>query len=79
MLSLGVCTSGLEHLTAYMLLLFFSLIGLRFEIKFVSRKSKPHKCEISFIASLGISCQCEVFTEPPGWGLKRRPGGGSGL
>lgn len=62
-----------------MLLLFFSLIGLRFEIKFVSRKSKPRKCEISFIASLGVSYQCEVFTEPPGWELKRERGWGGGL
>lgn len=62
-----------------MLLLFFPLIGLRFEIKFVSRKSKPRKCEISFIASLGVSYQCEVFTEPPGWELKRERGWGGGL
>ena len=34
-------------------------------------KSKPHKSEISFIASLGISYQCEVFTKLPSWKLTK--------
>lgn len=34
-------------------------------------KSKPHKSEISFIASLGISYHCEVFTKLPSWKLTK--------
>lgn len=34
-------------------------------------KSKPHKSEISFTTSLGISYQCEVFTKLPSWKLTK--------